>query len=184
MFLRIGPTWKMIIAYIAVIIFALLILVGCGVRKTGIEKTTNFEKGKSGENTNQTENSKSEERETTKEENSQESKKDIVTTEVSKEYNESGNLIKENTKTTVDKSTQKNTSNLNSDKKKVIEKWLKIRTTTYDLLIIKTTTKSKNVAADKTISKNLGGWGVPLTLGIVAIVAIFSYFYFRKKVIS
>jgi len=178
MVFRVGPTWKMIIVYIAVIIL-FLFMAGCGVRKVNGESISTTTKDKDIQSTEQSSGSKTDEREIKKEDSSQEDKKDVVITETTKDFDSNGNITKETTRTTIDKSTSTSKSKKEEEKKTFKQKWLNIKSTTYKLQIITTKTKKKDVVSDKSFVTNFGGW-VPLIIGLIIVVAAI-FFYFRLK---
>lgn len=150
-------------------------LSSCGTRKTNLSTTYTKNESKSGTQANIESNEQGkggEELKETKEEHN-----DVTTTESVKKYGPDGRLLEEKTTTTVDKSKKSSTSNKKTWWSYRIKTRLDIRTTTYELQIVKT--KSKVVDADKTVAKNLGGRWVVVFLGSLAI--ILAYVYWSRK---
>lgn len=182
--MRIGVTWKLVFAYsilLALILMLAICLSGCGTRKTVLNSSTHKTEQKDKTETKEDSGSKTEEKEVKEDSSTHDNKNDITTVETTKKYDGDGKLIEEHTKTITDKSTSKSTSTSKSVRTLKKTTLLKIRTTTYHLQIITTKTKKKDVVADKSVVSNVGGTKVVIILGVLSIVAVFLWFFLKRK---
>jgi len=147
----------------------------CGTRKSNLATTYSKEKEKSSTEANIASNEEYKGGEDSKETSEQHN--DVTTTESVKKYGPDGKLFEDRTTTTVDKSKKSSTSNKKTWWSYKIKTRLDIRTTTYELKIVKT--KSKLVDADKTVAKNLGSkW---ILAGLLCLAIILAYVYWSRK---
>lgn len=178
---KVGPTWKLIIAYIILIILALYLVVGCGVRKTESSKeSTKIE----------SENKDTSKGEVKKESGQSEgqSSKDLnaiinesQTKRITELFNENGSLksrVTELENTRMEDNSSKETNSFKTTYTRIDSVF---NVTNYKKLVITERKKQKSTDADKSISTNFGGPGYLIIALIIVVAAVFLYFYLNKR---
>lgn len=159
----------------------LICLTGCGTRKSGvkIEDTTYKEKEKSTSEGSVKKESSGTENTSNKEKNS--AVDENMKQKITELYDENGKLKSRITEYEKQKQAVTSSKTQKSLKTYINRIDSNFNNTNYRNIVITTHVKNKEVDADKSVAKNLGGAWVVLTLGIVAIVAAFLFFYLKKR---
>lgn len=159
----------------------LICLTGCGIRKSAVkvEDTTYKEKEKSTSEGSVKKESSGTENTSNKEKNS--AVDENMKQKITELYDENGKLKSRITEFEKQKQATTSSKTQKSLKTYVTRVDSIFSNTNYRNIVITTHVKDKEVDADKSIVKNLGGWEIVLTLGIVGIGAVLLYFYLRRK---